>query len=207
MKVTIEDVNKWAKNSCPRYCSSKTKRSFYEALYLAVVESFIKSPLQKELSEETLSGDFRCNSYPWPFCHADFANWPEHHSQKYYSLVTDRSGCIVKHDTSYIAWKIREVTGSWPEKTEKIKFTYSDWIQFLANSGYSYISTTPKRHHKYVGIYESPKEEETVAVWFEVSKPDWENHGDKPVIVTTYLDKKFKVLRVRPQKFTWVKIK
>ncbi len=207
MKITIERVNKWAKMSCPRYCSSKTKRSLCKALYLAAVETSIKTPAQAEITEETLAGKYWCDSYPWPFYLPEFANWPEHHSEKYYSLVTDHSGCIVKHDTSYIAWKIRELTGSWPEKTDLIKFTYDDWIQFLANSGYSEIRTALKRGHKYVGIYTASKQKRTIAVWYEVSKPDMDNHRDKPIIVTTYLNKEFKALRVRPQDFTWVKIK
>ena len=206
MRVTIEDVNKWAMNSCPRYCNSKARRSFYQTLYLTVVESFIKTPMQKEITEETLAGKYWCNSYPWPYCQPEFANWPEHHSKQYYSLVTDLSGCIVKHDTSYIAWKIREATGEWPTETDKIKFTEFDWILFLANSGFHEIAEAPKRKHKYVGVY-STNQKETVGVWYEKAELNEQEYKGKPIIVTTYLDKEFKVLRVNPKKFTWVKIK
>ena len=206
MRITIEDANKWAKNSCPRYCDKKALRKFNRTMYLTVAESFLRTPVQKEVMKKTLAGEYWYNSYPWPFCHSEFANWPEHWSKKYYSLVTDLSGCIVKHDTSYIAWKIREFTGLWPEKTDLIRLTHFDWIQFLAKSDYCELAMVPEPGHKYVGIYPEEKSE-TVAVWYETTEPDKKKHPGKPVIVTTYLDKEFKILRVKPEKFTWVKIK
>jgi hypothetical protein len=152
------------------------------------------------MTDGTLAGKYWCNSYPWPYCHSEFANWPEFLD----SLVTDRCGFIVKHDTSYIAWKLRELTGEWPKKADLIRFTQFDWIQYLADLGYYELARHPRARRKFIGIYPSGSEE-TAAVWYEVAKPD-EKHKDKPVIVTTYLDKEFKILRVNPDNLTWVKI-
>ncbi len=205
MRVTIDDANKWAKNSCKKWCKNKTIREFNRMLYLSVALAVCNFPQQKELIKKSLSGAYWCNSYPWPYVHPDFANWEEDEHEDTCTLVTDVCGCVVKHDTSYIAWKIYEATGSWPAKTNLNRFNEVDWLKFLAESDYCKLLTEPTPDIKCVGIFPSGAEE-TIAVWYETTEDAPPPHLDKTAIVSTYIEKEFKILRINPDTVTWIKI-
>ena len=206
MKITIDDFNEWAKQSCMKWCKDERTRSFNKMLYLSATKTLCRTTRQKELSEKTLAGEYWCNSYPLPFVHPKFANWEEKYHGVNCSLVTDPSGCIVKHDTSYIAWKIHELAGKWPKETSLKRFSEINWLDFLAESGYNKITMEPTPGEKFIGIYPSSEEEETIAFWYETTELSAPPHEKKTAIVTTYLEKEFKILRINPNKLTWVKI-
>lgn len=207
MKVTIEKANEWAMMSCSRWCKSRRIRDFNRGLYLALVESVYKIPELKQYSEKSLSGDYRTNSYPWPFVHPNFANWEENYDTRDCTLVLDRSGCVVKHDTSYIAWKIYESTGKWPRKTSKTIISDLDWLKFLSKSGYCEMAKEPIPGHKYVGIYPIDNNI-SVGLWYEATTSNPKSkQEDKNTIVSTYIQKKFAVFQINSEKATWIKIK
>ena len=207
MKVTIEKANEWAMMSCSRWCKSRRIRDFNRGLYLALVETAYKIPELKKYSEKSLAGDYQTNSYPWPFVHPDFANWEEEYNAKDCTLVLDRSGCIVKHDTSYIAWKIYESTGEWPRKTSKSIICDLDWIKFLSKSGYHEMADEPIPGHKYVGIYPIDKNL-SVGLWYETTISDLEpGQENENIIVSTYIQKRYTVIRINSEKVSWIKIK
>ena len=205
MKITISKVNKWARLSCPKWCKNPTARNVCRSMYQAVVLSANRMPEMKELSEKSLAGEYWCNSYPWPYRHPDFADWPEEYGSAN-SLVLDFCGFIVKHDTSYIAWKIYEATGWWPEKTLLLKFSDLDFIRYLSASGYDELAQKPSPGNKFVGIYPAEKDE-CLVVWYETTEKPEPPHPNKNVVVSTYFNKEYKIYLVDPDKITWIKIK
>lgn len=206
MRITIDRVNLWAKNSCPKWCKNKKKRDFYRLLIHLVVRQAERLPIQLENKRHSLAGEFWYNTYPWPYVSPEFADWEEIYTGEDRTLVTDESGCIVKHDTSYIAWKIRETTGYWPMETAFTKFSTLHWMRFLGNSDYKELAEKPSPGGKYVGIYPAEMGE-TVAFWYEATRMYEGLKDHKTVIVSTYRDKEFKLYRLNPSILTWVKIK
>ena len=141
------------------------------------------------------------NTYPWPFSDEDFANWDEDDSPENYSLISDPSGCVVKYATSYCAWKIYEVTGTWPQRKTHIRMDAKNWQLFLGEAGYNEVVELPTAPGRYVGI--NPDEGEFgMVVWYE---------GDAVVpglvVISTYKNKKFYVGTDETTAYKWIKIK
>lgn len=142
------------------------------------------------------------DTYPWPYNDRHFADWEESDELDNYTLISDPSGCVVKYATSYCAWKIYELTGKWPKRISRIRMDAKNWINFLAEAGYSYIVDYPQPGKHYVGI--NPREGEFgLVVWYE--KP-----LAKGLSVSSYVDKRYKAWAMTKEeamnKFIWVQI-
>lgn len=78
------------------------------------------------------------------------------HQKKVYNIevsgshtyIADNHG--VHNCVSYCAWKIKELTGSWPKRTGGMNAKY--WLERLAENGYTKVVDTPKNGGKYVGV-------------------------------------------------------
>ena len=151
------------------------------------------------------NGDHGIDTYPWPYCDEEFADWPENGDADRYSLVTDQSNCIVKHSTSYCAWKIFETTGKWPQKFSREKFNAGRWAEFLAEAGYTKVlkpGEMPEMFRNYVGV-KSSEDGSGLVVWAEfASDPD-----EHWVTVSSYVNKKYKIWVADADDFKWVVIR
>lgn len=78
------------------------------------------------------------------------------------SLV-DPSTCYNRECVSYIAWKIFELTGKWPTRTGGMNA--NQWIQRLAENGYTKVVSKPQNGGKYVGVTEQGTYGHVI--WFE----------------------------------------
>lgn len=164
------------------------------------------------------------NTYPWPYSDPDFASWPEISDPDSSTLVLDQSGFVVKHSTSYCAYKIFEATGKWPKASRTYrwflrtsaklpgerndgKFEAKDWVQFLDEAGYNRVLSPTQLTNDFrcVGI-DPNKGESGMVVWFESIRYGEVTRG-KFVEYSTYLNGKYVYESFgEPQNFTWVAI-
>ncbi|MBQ3469415.1 hypothetical protein IJH16_00360 [Candidatus Saccharibacteria bacterium] len=195
----VDQVNKWAKKSCPKWNKNRLLRKINREKYRNAARKYWEGP-GKKFSEAYKSGEI-IDTYPWPYSDPEFANWEEDDNSESYTLISDQSLCVVKYATSYCAWKVFETTGIWPQKTTKERLDAYRWVQFLAEAGYHPAATqTPRNGHRYIGI--NPDISEWgIVVWFEKELED----GN--VLVSSYVNKNYKVWPVEPEDFTWVLIK
>lgn len=73
-------------------------------------------------------------AYPWPYSDPNFPGFPEDED----ALVTDPAGFVIKRSTSYAAWRIKCLTGSWPLKRayKGKRYDAKDWGEFLELNGF-----------------------------------------------------------------------
>lgn len=102
------------------------------------------------VEEEPGKGAVWNNTYPEPY-----------RSRPKDSLV-DPSTCYSRECVSYCAWKICEVTGSWPKRTGDMNA--KEWVYRLPSWGYKKVSA-PQNGGYYVGVLTSGKYGHVV--WFE----------------------------------------
>ncbi len=196
----LEEVNKFAKRSCPAWNDFRLSRRRNRNKYRDAALEYYNSDQHQKLVSEYKSGEYWLNTYPWPYKDPSFANWPEDGSKKGYNLISDQSGCVVKYATSYVAYKIFEEVGEWPQKTSSERLDAKRWVQFLSEAGYKELVDRPEDGHHYVGV--KPDEGEWgVVVWFEKAIFD-----DDAAIVSTYSQKSFETRFVPFSDFTWVRI-
>ena len=203
--ATLKEVNTWAKKSCPRWNSGFPKyfrkflRRYYRKKYRdAALERYYSNGHQ-DLVRRYKSGEKMLNTYPYPYSDERFADWEEDDSKRGYSLISDQSGCVVKYATSYVAYKIFEETGVWPQKKTSRRLDAKKWDQFLAEAGYDKGVLAPKSGHHYVGI--KPDEGEFgLVVWFE------EVDDNDYVDISTYYDKAYFFGSAKIKDFKWVEI-
>lgn len=147
------------------------------------------------------------NTYPWPYSDPNFAPWEEDDREESYTLITDPANFVIRRSTSYVAWKIFELTGRWPlERGNEGKIFHAKyWQEFLRLNGYDKIVTQPERGHYYVGIIPSEGEFGQV-VWFEGLSPL--SCSDLPIYtVSTYTDFKYQTnYNYDAKKAIWVEI-
>ncbi|MBR3248482.1 hypothetical protein IKF89_00405 [Candidatus Saccharibacteria bacterium] len=199
--VTIEQVNEWARLSCPKWNKNKLSRRHYRAKYRNAAKEYWESPEGQRITEFYKYDGYLgtgTNTYPWPYREPDFANWAEDGSDDGYNLISDQSGCVIKYATSYCAWKIFEATGTWPQKTSSERLDAKRWLQFLAEAGYAKVVNHPTNNHHYVGI--NPDEGEWgIVVWFECDdiftlKPN--------ILVSSYINKKYQIWYANSDDYT-----
>lgn len=142
------------------------------------------------------------NTYPWPYVDEGFANWLPSDKEGRYTLVCDPASFVVKHCTSYCAWKIRELTGHWPKKRQSgAVYRAKDWEKFLAINGFTKRVDTPEDgpRGRFVGIQPGQGEYGQL-YWFEkvrYPKCSWVEKGIRyvhspPVFdCTTYYEGQF----------------
>lgn len=201
MLATLGTVNRWAQKSCPKWNKNRLSRKFYRFKYRQEANKYIRSKKHKRMVERYKSGETTLDTYPWPYCHQNFALWRESDDSDDYSLISDQSGCVVKYSTSYVAYKISEHTGYWPQKRSRVRLDAKDWVQFLAEAGYTTIVDTPKYNKRYVGVLREPSDYEYgLVVWYECDLPDGK------FAVSTYVGKRYRRMTVRAKDCIWVEI-
>ena len=172
-------------------------------LYCVFSPKFIK---QQNLAEKGVIVD----TYPWPYREPWFADWEESDNKENYSLVGDHAGFIVKHSTSYCAWKINELTRSWPDRPRcMIDCSAAHWHRLLFHNGYRNTVKRPEPGKNYIGIAPDRGLYGEV-VWFEGfddgSSVDRENDTGGKIVYTTYRDKTFVVGVAPAEWYIWVEI-
>ena len=198
MEKDVKQLNAWAKMSCARWNKNPLTRKINRKRYRNAAEDWCRSSEYKQLIRHRRNGDI-VNTYPFPYNDPEFANWEEDDTPDGYSLISDQSGCVIRYSTSYCAWKIFETTGVWPQKTSNERLDAKRWQQFLYEAGYHQICTELRIGCNYVGI-DPTYGEWGLVVWVE------ELQSDK-VLVSSYVNKKFKVWTVDPKDYLWVQIK
>ncbi len=161
------------------------------------------------------------DTYPWPYREKDFASWEFSDETGNYTLICDPAGFVVRHCTSYCAWKIRELTGRWPKKRSSRKMYHAKyWQEFLAENGFTVIVDSPEDRPEgcYVGI-EVDRGEYGQVYWYEKQVRDWDGLSRSRMGValatlemdcTTYMDGQFKSCEIEAglaKKMVWVQIK
>lgn len=201
MVATLGTANRWAQNSCPRWNKNRTSRKLYRFGYRMIANRFFHSKEHQRLVKRYKSGETTLNTYLWPYAHPNFASWEESDDAEDYSLVSDPSGCVVKYATSYVAYKIFEETGAWPKKKTRIRLDAKNWMQFLAEAGYTTIVDKPVHTKHYVGVLREPtKYEFGLVVWFEADLP-----GGK-FAVSTYVNKRYQRMTLSAEDCFWVEV-
>ncbi len=228
----LDTLNRWAKLSCDKWNQSKLppvfrrgplktigkisdvlhkiSRRFYRKRYRHAAQKYWQSVVGQNKTKQYQDGYYYFNTYPWPYSDPDFANWEEDDRTGSYTLISDQSNFIIRHPTSYCAWKIFESTGHWPKRKtprgEKL-FHAKYWQEFLAEAGYETIVVMPQSTHRYVGIEEHSETEFGEVVWFEkLGSVSIDESGVGKVVVSTYRDKQYFVGAVDPQKYLWIQI-
>ena len=199
-----------AKNSVARYQKQRWIRGICRKeyrllsnLYRALSPKYIKL---QNLHEKGVIVD----TYPWPYCEAWFADWEEDDSKQSYSLVSDDAGFVVKYSASYCAWKINELTGSWPSRPEHLaSCDAKHWHRLLFHNNYRNTARRPEPGKHYVGI--APTQgEHGECVWFEGFNDGYDversvDNGGK-IVYSTYRDKQFVVGSAPAEWYIWVEI-
>ena len=197
-----ELVNEWAKLSCPAWERSSFLRFLNRKKYQIAATNFYKSYGHLECMRLYRKGYCSVNTYPWPFRDEDFADWADGDSSNPYNLVFDQSGCIIRHPTSYCAWKIYEATGSWPKQTSSTRYKSYDWENFLFEAGYKYAcypDVIKSSKTSFVGI--NPSDGQFgIVVWLEVILDTFS------ALVSTYRNNNYSLEKVDIDDFVWIKI-
>lgn len=137
----------------------------------------------EELTAEEIGMGGFANTYPEPYASA-----PQ-------DSMTDPSTCYNRECVSYCAWKIKELTGSWPKRTGGMNAKY--WVQRLAENGYTNIVDRPKNGGRYVGVTEAGVYGHVV--WFE---------EDNVITEYNYVTRgAFSVRQIDLSAYKWVEIK
>lgn len=136
-----------------------------------------------ELTAEEIGMGGFANTYPEPYALA-----PQ-------DSMTDPSTCYNRECVSYCAWKIKELTGSWPKRTGGMNAKY--WVQRLAENGYTKVVDKPKNGGRYVGVTEAGVYGHVV--WFE---------EDSIITEYNYVTRgAFSVREINLSAYKWVEIK
>ena len=211
----VAKLNHYAQMSCSKWNNSKNPNSWFcilfsqyfyglsrrrfRAKYRNMIKKRWERPEYQNLIRYYKNGRKDLNTYPYDI--VDFAYWPEDSNVNSYSLVSDQSGCVIRHSPSYVAWKIFEETGEWPQKKTKDRLDAKRWKQFLYEAGYEQVATYLKTGHHYVGI--NPKDGEFgIVVWFEERDPD----GAEWVKISTYRNGSHVFSSVRKEDYEWIQI-
>lgn len=162
-------------------------------------ETAKEEPIRPTESEERKTFS---NTYPWPYVDEGFANWPPSDEKGEDALVCDPAGFVVKHCTSYCAWKIRELTGHWPKVRQSgAVYHAKDWEEFLAKNGFTKRVDTPEDEPRgrFVGMCPDQGEYGQL-YWFEemryvkcawVERGVQYNHSPPVFDCTTYYEGQF----------------
>lgn len=215
-------ANFLAKYSCPKWNQNQVLRKICRAGYQKLGQNWIKRmearsrrPISLRPPRKfsflghaiTLLPEDRHNTYPWPYRDEGFANWEEDDSPQGYNLISDPAGFVIRHSTSYCAWKFREATGHWPMNRgdKRQRFDAKDWEEFLSlNRGrrvvdksddMSFISSL----YGYIGILPQQGEFGQV-MWLEaiyVSFSEKVRHED--YFVSTYENQCYRRYRLSDQ--------
>lgn len=156
--------------------------------------------------------DLMLDTYPPLYADLRFAPWPEEDDPENYCLISSSDGGVIRRSTSYCAWKIFELTGSFPIRKTRRRLDARDWVEFLAEAGYTNCVEQPLPDHHYVGVIPGEGEFGQV-VWYGFSgqQAALPSECSKPEIdyfCTTYENFAFKVCQIEHARrdVTWVQI-
>lgn len=114
--------------------------------------------------------------------------YPEPYRSAAKDSLVDPSTCYSRECVSYVAWKIKEVTGAWPKRTGNMNA--KEWIYRLPSWGYKKVSA-PKNGGCYVGVLTSGTYGHVV--WFEGDRTISEynygsagNYGVRQIVLSQY---------------------
>lgn len=214
LQEKLLEANTYARMSCTRWNKPRNRfekkflanffrfrRRKFRMKYREMAREYWESDQHQKLMDYYRSGHTGVDTYPWPYSSPLFADWDESDEADDYSLISDQSGCVVKYATSYVAWKIFEATGAWPQRKTNVRMDARNWGQFLAEAGYSEVVEKPTEPKHFVGI--DPEEGEWGSVvWFERTNINM----DGCVIVSTYRDKRYVYETVNAKNYIWVQI-
>ncbi len=211
MIVLFKLANLLAKCSCPKWnrCGILRRLCRYSMWGLTAIDYMLLSPSSILRIAKRTSYFRHRNTYPRIYyC---IANWPEDDG----ALVVDPSNFVIKHSTSYCAWKIRELTGKWPknavnpkDESHAIEIANRErphdakyWLEFLqAQDCYLGITDLLRLGHHYIGINPNYGEYGLV-VWLESLTTD-----ATEVTISTYEHHRYTCKNVSLVDFTWVEI-
>lgn len=192
--ILIFIANLLARLSVDRWNKIRVLRGICRKAYQGMGEIYLwwrrVRPQKKPFGMADSWWEFIQNTYPWPYVSEDFANWPEEAITGRYTLISDPSGFVVKHCTSYCAWKIRELTGQWlPHPHDGKIYHAKDWQSYLALNGYDQVLPQPVQDCRAVGII--PDEGEFGQVlWYERSFTSMIDDEFAGHLCSTYTDHK-----------------
>lgn len=210
--VPIKLANLLAKNSCSKWNRRRLLRVLCRYGYRMMAKYYAKHPIQINRYEHELHND-----YPWPYSDPRFASWEEDDG----ALITDPANFVIRHSTSYCAWRINELTGEWPtnrvilrDDTHAQEIARRErprdaryWLEFLQaqNCFIEVVDdiTTINRSDYYIGINPNYGEFGLI-VWFEYLFYDHDTKGT--ALISTYENKQYVCKEVLLTDFTWVKI-
>lgn len=126
--------------------------------------------------------------------------YPEPYRSAAKDSLVDPSTCYNRECVSYVAWKIKELTGAWPKRTGNMNA--KEWIYRLPSWGYQKVSA-PKNGGCYVGVLTSGKYGHVV--WFEgdctISEYNYGsagNYGVRQIVLSQYIWYEIKAPTVTP---------
>ncbi|MBQ6355183.1 hypothetical protein IJJ18_02065 [Candidatus Saccharibacteria bacterium] len=207
----LEAANHHAQLSCTRWNKKKGRigklsRRHHRNRYRGYARRTFASPEHQRLIAKYNQGDYEINTYPWPYCDIGFAQWRESDRDEDYSLISDQSGFVVRYATSYVAYKIFEYVGTWPQRKTRRRYDAWDWVEFLEQAGYNQKTTCLVNGQRFVGVLKKTDVFEKFYEWGLVVWLEEVSYDKTEAKVTTYLDKKYKILTVNPDNYTWVRI-
>ncbi|MBQ6130414.1 hypothetical protein IJI72_01855 [Candidatus Saccharibacteria bacterium] len=197
-------ANHHALLSVDAFNKSALSRRYHRWKYRQIAEREYWSAKHQTRVGRYYAGELQLNTYPWPYRDPGFANWTENDTPGSYTLISDPSGCVVRHSTSYCAYKIRELTGFWPKRLSNTRFDAKHWQQFLAEAGYAETlpsGVVPTLWKHYVGI-DPQRGAYGLVVWFE----GYSGNYPGSVQVSTYLNQKYLFISEDWKKYLWVEI-
>ena len=176
-------------------------RNLHRANYRGLAEDWIRSKEHLRMVEQYLIlGDRELDTYPAAYSHPKIATWNEDDSDKNYSLISDPALFVIRHSTSYCAYKIREVMGKWPLRCLHERYDAKDWDKFLdEDQKFPLCEGGPECWGFYVGVEQDTTSEFGEVVWFE-------GEADKStgmVLVSTYRIRHHWTLYVKPENYHW----
>jgi len=221
LKILTDLMNFFAKFSVDRWNKSRVLRKMCRTVYQAAGKAytFFRKSRKMSISDRyalmmQMTDVLPMNTYPWPYVDARFANWEESDQTGDYTLVADPAGFVARCSTSYVAWKIRELTGRWPKKRGSENIYHArDWQIFLAENGYSNAYEKPFEHIDgyYVGII--PEEGEFgQLLWYEYARlevPDYACARVMKIVCSTYTRRMYEVRNLsvdEAREIAWVRI-
>ena len=199
-----------AKNSVVMFQKDRLIRGVCRGLYRTLANLYCALSSEYIRRQGLIGKGVIVDTYPWPYCEEWFADWVEVDTMENYSLVSDNAGFVVKHSTSYCAWKINEFTGSWPTRPRyMMDCSAVHWHRLLFHNNYRNTVKRPEPGKKYIGIMPSYSKYGEV-VWYEGFEDgfsvDTENDTGGKIVYSTYRDKKYTIGAAPAEWYIWVEI-
>ena len=202
----LKTANRHALLASPTFNQSALLRWYHRRSYWRIAEREYASAHHQTRVARYLSGERNLNTYVFPYVNQNFAPWSQNVYSNDYASVLDPSGCPVRHSTSYCAYKIRELTGSWIKTCPNLASDAKHWVQFLCEAGFSDVlspETVPDVAAHYVGVStDLAHDKDGLVVWFE----GYSGNYPGTVQVSTFIGFQYTFATEDWRKYIWVKI-